>query len=97
MTDFSSIQSAIISSNLNSNELLELNRILITELKATRTVEAVKAKRHLRVGLTVTFAGKRNVQMRGKITAVKQKFCTVDCGGYRNQWRVNMANVTVVG
>lgn len=96
MENFSTCQTAILSGNLSHVQLLDLNKLIIGQIKTNRTIGALQASRKLRVGMSVTFKGKRNLTQQGEITKINRKFCVVDCGGYRNQWRVNMAEVTIV-
>ena len=96
MTNFSTAQTAILSGNLSQDQLFALNKLIIGQIKTNRTIGALKASQKLRVGMSVIFKGKRNLAKQGKITKINRKFCIVDCGGFRNQWRVNMAEVTIV-
>ena len=73
-------------SNLTEAELSDLNRAVITELKARRSLEASRKRFIFKTGDHVSFSGRRGYT-EGTIVRVKRKKAIVNVAGSGN-WDV---------
>ena len=74
-------------SNLDENQLIELNSSVVKQLRKIRAAKNKAAKASLNEGDTVSWAGQSGIQ-KGTVTAIKRKYAHVDTGP--GVWRVPM-------
>jgi len=79
--------------NLSEQELITLNRQVISRLKKVRAIKSKAVKMSLNEGDTVRWTGKRGIQ-HGTVVSIKRKFAHVDVGS--GTWRVPMSMLTRV-
>ena len=77
------IQSAILRRNFTEREMRDINDTIVNILKADRRIKVAAAKDKLRVGMEVTFQGRR-----GMIVKINRTKCVVDTGGFNGRWNV---------
>ena len=66
-------------SSMSINELLDLNKVIVAQIKARQKKVQVQAAAKLVVGQKVTWTGKRGTQV-GVVTKVKIKMVEVNAG-----------------
>ena len=71
----------------------ELNQI-IAAVKLRQTFLARQASRSFMVGDIVSFAGRRNATVTGRVTKVNQKTVVVLDNNSRTQWKVTASMLT---
>ena len=72
---------------LSENDLIDLNRAVIAQLKRSRAAKSKAVKMTLNEGDTVRWSGRKGPQ-RGTVVSIKRKFAHVDVGN--GTWRVPM-------
>ncbi len=72
---------------LSENDLIDLNRAVIAQLKRSRAAKSKSVKMTLNEGDTVRWSGRKGPQ-RGTVVSIKRKFAHVDVGN--GTWRVPM-------
>ena len=73
---------------LNEQQLMQLNRSVISRLKRVRAAQTRAMKMSLNEGDTVTWTGRKGPQ-RGTVVSIKRKFAHVDTPAGKC-WRVPM-------
>ena len=91
MNDFQKAMIAI--GNLSEQELCNLNREVINQLKRVRAAQTRAMKMSLNEGDTVKWRGRKGPQ-RGTVVSIKRKFAHIDVGS--GTWRVPMNMLTKV-
>jgi len=81
-------------SKMNLEEMLVLNKFLVSRIKHARNEEGRRMKRQLFVGSLVSFEDNGGQTVQGKVTKVMRKFARVDTGP--NVWRVPLSQLTKV-
>ena len=79
-----------------AEELLILNKVIVSKLKAERTVGAAIVKAQLEVGMTVEWSGKKGFQ-RGTIVKINRTKAVIDTNtGMMGNWIVPMTMLKIV-
>ncbi len=79
--------------NLSEQELIDLNKAVIGQLRVVRSAQTRAMKISLNEGDTVKWTGRKGSQ-RGTVVSIKRKFAHVDVG--TGTWRVPMNMLTKV-
>ena len=79
---------------LNLEELLELNKFLVSQIKSQRSHQARQARANLSVGDRVEFEDNDGVNVYGNVTKVMRKNALVDIGPC--VWKVPLVYLTKV-
>ena len=86
--------------NLTEQQLIELNNRVVERINRLRKSAALRTKRVLRAGQTVTFVDNYGVNTRGvvvKVNRTKAKIRVRNPGDYRHTtWNVPMNMLTIV-
>ena len=86
--------------NLTEQQLVELNNRVVERINQLRRSSAMRTKRVLRAGQTVTFVDNYGVETRGvvvKVNRTKAKIRVRNPGDYRHTtWNVPMNMLTIV-
>jgi len=90
IVDTTAVQAAI--TQLPLDDMLKLNKFLVSHIKAKRAVEARRMKRSLFIGSRVSFEDNDGWTAQGKIVKVMRKFAQVDTGAAI--WRVPITALT---
>ena len=81
-----------VISKMNLEEMLTLNRFLVSRIKAKRAVEAKRMKRQLFVGTRVSFEDNDGKKLNGHVIKIMRKYAQVDVGHFT--WRVPLTALT---
>jgi len=83
---------------MDLDEMLELNKFLVGQIRHTRMLQSEKIKKVLFAGTHVQFENNDGVVVQGKVLKVMRKFAQVSvetaAGQMSQTWRVPMTHLT---
>jgi hypothetical protein len=86
---------------MDLEEMLQLNKFLVSQIKHARNEEGRRMKRQLVVGSLVSFEDNGGQTVQGKVVKVMRKYARVELAHTRGQfgqaiWRVPLSYLTKV-